>query len=121
MSKSKDFARRNCFDLSATITIATDTKISNAVDLKGTTLVGVFLPSTFDGTAFTILTCDTPDGTYLDALDAAGNAIGGASVAASKYVALDPAKTQGLRYIKIKSTSDQTTTNTVIPLATRSI
>lgn len=119
MPKSSEFISRNCYDLTATIA-ATGT-ISGAVDLGGCSLAGVILPSTFDGTAFTLQVSDTLDGTYVDAIDNGGNAIGATSIAASRFVSLNTADTQGMRFIKIKAGSTQTTTDTIIKLVTRSL
>ena len=126
MPKSSEFISRNCYDLTATIATSGDT--SEAVDLGGCSLAGAILPSTFDGTAFTLQVSDTLDGVYFDALDNGGNAIGASSnaigatsIAASRFVSLDTSKTQGMRFIKIKAGSTQTTTDTIIKLVTRSL
>lgn len=117
MADTKKFQSLLCFDLTATIPV--DTSTSEAIDLAGTCLVGVILPSTFDGTAFTLTGSDSSAGTYVAIIDKAGNAVGGTSVAASKYVLLDPKDVVGFRFVKIVSTTTQTTTSTVIKLVTR--
>ena len=120
MPTSADFQSKLCYDKTATITIADSTTVSNAVDLNGTKLVGIFVPSTFDGTAFTFTACDTVGGTYLAVqIDHTSSAAYTVTTTASRYVPLAnldiPA---GLRFIKIVTSSAQTTTNTIFTLAT---
>lgn len=107
-----------------TITIADSTTVSEAKDLQGTTVVGIFLPSTFDGTALTFQASSTIDGTYVAVEDGAGTpaTITLTASAASKYIALSAAiqdQLRGLRFIKVVTSSAQTTTNTILTLALR--
>ena len=105
------------YDLLATVPV--DTATSNAVDLRGNTLVGVFLPSTFDGTVFTLTGSDTLAGTYVAIQDGAGAAVTVTS-AASKYASFpNPLLLTGVRFVKIVTTTTQTTTSTIITLAVR--
>ena len=63
MPTSTDFSPRVCYDLTATIAVNGTT--SGAVDLAGCTLVGLFIPSTFDGTTLTITASTMLGGTYI--------------------------------------------------------
>src|SRR4051812_42998184 len=121
MTSSTQYPNRCCYDLTATI--ASGATLSGAVDLSGCTLVGLFIPATFDGTTLTITACDTKGGTYVsvqqDHTSASAYTI---TTAASRYVPLDnldiPA---GLQFIKLVAGSSQTTTDTVITLAVRPV
>lgn len=99
-------------------TIASGAATSGAVDCGDRRLCGVFLPSTLDGTVLTFTACDTLAGTYLSVRNLAGAAVS-ITVAASMYVPLDPDIFDGLRFIKLTMGTNQSTTDTVIPLALR--
>ena len=88
-----------------TVTIANGATQSDSIDLDGLCLVGVFVPSGFDGTTLTFQT-SLDDSTYVDVQDGAGNAYS-VTVAASKYVPVDPTKMVGVRYLKITSGTTQ--------------
>jgi hypothetical protein len=108
-----------------TVTIATSTTVSNAIDLHGTTPVGILLPSTFDGTTVKFQASTTPDGTYVAVEDGAGTPaeITLTTSGPSKYIAISGTIQQqlrGLRFIKLV-TGVQGTTDTVITLALRPI
>ncbi len=109
------------YDQTATITIATSTTVSAAVDLYGTQLVGIFVPSTFDGTGITISASTAIDGTYVDVqTDHTSATAYPITTTASRYIPLDNlAIPEGLRYIKLTTGSAQTTTNTIFTLATK--
>lgn len=85
-----------------TATIANGEQLSDVVDVGKGTLAGLFIPSALTGTAITFFVCDTEGGTYLELQAGAGSAFS-VTVAASKYIALDPTKFVGLRYIKLRS------------------
>lgn len=89
-------------DVSASVIIAAAGDTSLEVDIYGTTLVGLELPATFEGTSLSILASRTAGGTYKTVY------IGGAdlaiAVAANKFVKFDNLHTLvGLRFIKLKS------------------
>src|SRR5205823_13245365 len=88
MPTSTNYAPKCCYDLAATIAVSGTT--SNAVDLSGCTLVGLFIPATFDGTTLTITASSTLGGTYLsvqqDHTSATAYTI---TTTASRYVPLD--------------------------------
>ena len=109
-----------------TVTIASSTTVSNAIDLHGTTPVGIFLPSTFNGTALTFQASTAFDGTYVAVED------GGASpanvtltaTAASKYIAIPAAiqeQLRGVRFLKVVTSTAQADTDTILTLALRPI
>ena len=105
------------YDLSATIT--SGQTVSAAVDLEGTGLAGLILPSTFDGTAISFKMSATLTGTYVDVQDGAGSTFT-LTGAASKYVPISNlAYLAGVRFIKLVSGTAQATTDTIITLVTR--
>lgn len=123
-SASSNYQSTVNYDLTATIDISTSTTVSNAVDLYGTTLMGVFIPSTFDGTTFTISVATTLDGTYYPVQSATtASTPWTATVAASQYVPIvisgNNNPTMGWRYLKITAGTEQETTDTVLTLATK--
>lgn len=109
------------YDLTATI--ATGQTTSGEVDLGGTMLVGVFLPATFDGTTLKISAATASGGTFVTVENGAGTPADVTLTASahSKFVPLAAADrdiVRGLRFIKLVAGSSQTTTDTVITLAT---
>jgi len=84
-----------------TAVIADNGTVSAAIDLEDGTLCGVFIPAGFVGTALTFQAGATEDGTYY----AINNAAGALSytVAASKFVGIDPKDFHGVRFVKFVS------------------
>lgn len=108
-------------DLSATI--ASSGSLSGAVDLRGTTLSGYIMPSAWTTADLTFQ--GSVDGTNFSALyDSFGNEINH-PVAASRFVALNPADFAGIRYLKIRSGTTGTPVNQaaerIITLVTRAV
>lgn len=99
-------------------TIAVSGTTSGTIDCDGDTLCGVFLPSTFDGTALSFTVCDTAGGTYVP-LHSDGAALS-LTVAASTYVALDPSVFAGVRHVKFVA-SAQSTTDTILTAVIRPV
>lgn len=109
-----------------TVTIAASGTVSGAIDLHGCTPVGVFVPSTFDGTTIKFQASTTLDGTYVAVEDGAGTPaeITLNTSAASKYIAISSAiqeQLRGIRFLKLVAGTSQATTDTVITLAVRPI
>jgi hypothetical protein len=120
MPSSNEFQPVICRDKTATV--AAGASLSGAVDLEGTQLVGIFVPSNFDGSDITITACDTLAGTYVtvQASIAASTAYTIVTTA-GRYVPISPVITAGLKFIKIATTTQQADTDTVFPLATRPV
>lgn len=121
MPNANEFPACVSTDLQATI--ASGGTTSNEVDLAGTTLVGLYIPSTFDGTTLTLTAAPTAGGTHvavqIDHTSASSYTI---TTTASRYVPLaNLAIPSGLRFIKLVAGSSQTTTDTVITLVTRPV
>lgn len=68
------------------------------IDLDGRTLVGVVIPAGLEGTTLGFTVSETLGGTYRT-LMSGGTAVS-ITVAADRYVALDPNMFAGVRYVK---------------------
>lgn len=80
--------------------------------ISGFSLVGISLPAALTGTALTFTVCNTLAGTYVPLYNAAG--VVSYTVAASRYVAIDPKDFQGVAYLKIVSGSAEGAARTLI-------
>ena len=120
---SSSFQPKVFYDITATIVIATSTTVSPAVDLYGTQLVGIFVPSTFDGTGITISASATIDGTFVAVqTDHTSSTAYPITTTASRYIPLgNLAIPTGLRFIKLTTGTVQATTDTVFTLATKAM
>ncbi len=105
----------------ATATVASSGTTSEAIDLAGTDLVGIFVPSTFDGTTITLQASTAIDGTFVEVQDGEGSALT-ITTAASKFAPIPNLATiAGIRYLKLVTGTSQSTTSTVFTLALRPI
>lgn len=105
--------------LSATIDISVDADLSASIDLEDHDLVGIITPANFDGTDI-VLHGSADNSTFVP--------IAASNGAATAYTIVTTASTgtpiaasicAGFRYIKIETTTDQTTTDTVFTLLLR--
>lgn len=102
------------------VTIASTATDSDVVFLEGRVLSGIYIPSTFDGTVITIKASYDDSFTPVTMIDSTGADIT-KTVAAGKYLPLNPQDFAGVSKIQIVATTTQTTTDTVFKLAVRSI
>ena len=102
-----------------TATIANGGTTSGALDLLSETLLGIFVPSSFTGTALTFQVATAVDGTYVTLTNEDGSDYS-VTVAASKFVAVDPQIFAGVRFAKLVSGSAEGAERT-LTLATRAI
>lgn len=118
MPSSPEFAPIVCYDLQATV--ANGQTASGEVDLSGCELVGLFVPSTFDGTQITLTATPAGGGTHVVVQDGDGSSSAFTiTTAASRYVPLDNlAIAAGIRFVKLVCATSQTG-DTVFTLATR--
>jgi hypothetical protein len=114
MPMTEEFPPIVCYDKTATIANAATT--SEAVDLAGCVLCGVFLPAEFDNTTLAFTAAPTLGGTYVAVRNLSGADLS-ITVAASRYVPLDPDMFAGLRFVKLVTGAQ--TGATVCTLATR--
>jgi len=100
MARKDDFA--NKLD-SATVTIANGAQLSGALDCGGMSLVGIITPAALTGTAMT-LQGSHDNSTFNDVNNSAGTQVS-ITVAASRFIALNPDDFVSFRYLKLKSGS----------------
>lgn len=92
--------------------IADSATTSSEIDLGGKTLVGITFPAGIDGTALTFTVSPTSGGTFVGLITTAGAAVS-YTYAASKYMAIDSALFNGVRYLKLVSGTSQTGASTI--------
>lgn len=100
------------------VVIASGGATSAAADLKSRKLVGIILPAAFDGTTLTFSAASAADGTYYPVYDGSNTAIS-LTVAHTRYIGLTDAQASqlsGLRYLKVTSGTNQSTTDTTVTL-----
>lgn len=100
------------------VIIADNATTSPEADLRDRVLCGVFLPAGFLGTSLTFLAAAATGGTFLTIQDGEG-ADYTVTVAASKFVPVDPTKFVGVRFLKVKSGSSETGGPLTLYLAVR--
>jgi|WetSurMetagenome_2_1015567.scaffolds.fasta_scaffold219111_1 hypothetical protein len=76
---------------------------SSALNLKGFSLAGIFMPAAFTGTAISFKASTAIDGTFEPVYNSSGAV--SYTVAASRYVAIDPKDFQGIQFLKVVSGS----------------
>lgn len=101
---------------SVNATIANGQQTSGAVDLKEKTLVGLATPAALTGITMTFLVASTLAGTYRQVTNEDGSTYS-VTVAANKFVALNPAKFLGARFVQVKSGSAEGAARTIELLA----
>lgn len=115
MPESSNFQSSTCTDLTATVSASGTT--TESIDLSGTKLIGIVVPSTFDGTEIT-LQGSVDNSSFFDVYDAFGTEVA-ITTSASRLVVFTSNDFIGLpQYIKLVCTSTQTTTDTVFTLIT---
>ncbi len=118
MPSSIHFEPQVSYNLTATI--ANGQSASAEIDLAGTTLCGLIIPSAITGTAFAIQMADASGGTFIAVQDGSGSDVS-IAVAASKYIPINNlAVTAGLRFIKIVSNGTEAAQRS-IKLVTRAV
>jgi hypothetical protein len=97
----------------STATIASGGATSAEIDLGGTEIIGLVMPSSFTGTAMSFQAATATGGTYVNVADGAGSDIS-KTVAPSKYIAIDPTLFRGIRFVKLVSGSTEIAGRSVI-------
>lgn len=103
----------------ATATIASSSTTSSEIDLSGTTLCGIYIPSAFTGTSISFQASSASGGTFVAVKDGSGNSIS-KTVASSQFIRLDPTDFVGIRFLKIVSGSTEGA-DRILTLAARPI
>jgi len=88
-----------------TFAIANGQQTSQEIATGQGQLLGLFMPATFTGTAITFLASDTTGGTFVDVYDVGGASAYSVTVAAGRFIPLDPRVFVGCAFVKIKSGS----------------
>jgi len=93
----------NVQNLTVTVTTSTD-GLSEAIDLKGNTLVGLYTPSAWTSADISFMGSHD-DTTYYSVYGPSGTetTITGISTSAGYYFPLDPADFAGLNFLKVRS------------------
>jgi len=86
-----------------TFAIANGQQTSQEIATGQGQLLGLFLPAAFTGTAITFLASDASGGTFVDVYDVGGASAYSVTVAAGRFVPLDPRVFVGCAFVKIKS------------------
>ena len=114
MTVSKDHFRSFLVG-DATTNIASGATTSSEIDLSGTTICGIYIPSAFTGTGLTFSASTVSGGTFVSIRDGAGNAIS-KTIAAGQY----PTDFVGVRFLQIVSNATEAAART-LTLAARPI
>jgi hypothetical protein len=115
MPRSSQFQPELCFD--KTLTILDGETASDKIDLVGTYVVAMILPTGFDGAAFQLKASDALDGTFYNVKNTAGNLVAPV-VGAEAYVAFEPSDMASIRFLQVVADTSQTG-DVTIKLATR--
>jgi hypothetical protein len=94
------------------VIIANGQTESAEIITNGMSLCGLLLPAALTGTAITFEASDVSGGTYLPVYNSTGQV--SYTVAANRYVAIDPKDFQGIQFLKIKSGSAEGAARTII-------
>lgn len=90
--------------------------LSDVIDLFGITNLAFHIPAVWTTANLTFQGCDTPDGTFVNIYDSAGNEL--TAVAAASRLIVDIPELLPVRYLKIRS---GTTGTPVLQAQTRNI
>lgn len=99
--------------------ISSGQNASAAVDLVGTTLVGIQLPATFTGTSLTFQMATSAGGTYQTMIDGSGTTLT-KTIVQGRYLLLDPAEFAGVQFLKVLSGATEGAART-LELVTRPV
>ena len=100
-----------CTDL--TVDISEDDDLTDAaLDMRGKTLVGLIMPAALTSTAITFTASETADGTFTALYDTSGTEIS-ITVAASRYILIDPVDFASIRFLKIVMGSGEAEDRTI--------
>jgi hypothetical protein len=100
------------------VTIASSGTESAAVDLRGMTLCGFYLPAALTGTAVSFK-ASIDNSTFVTVEDGFGNTVS-KTVSASKAIILNPSDFAGIQYLKLVSNATEAAERT-ITLALRQV
>lgn len=102
------------------VTVSSGQTTSGGITLGGQMVVGLLIPSTWDGGNITVQGSDTLNGTYVDVYDSSGNICTATVGGASRIVGLSGSLLQAvsnLPFIKIKTANAVGANRTIVILA----
>lgn len=105
---------------STSATISSGQTVSGAITISGQSLVGLLIPSTWDGGNITIQGCDTVGGTYVDVYDSGGTIATVTVGGASRIVGLSGSILQSVAnvpFLKLKAASVVGANRTIVVLS----
>lgn len=98
--------------VTGSVTISDGETESGGLDLRGVSLVGLRVPSGFDGSSISFNRGDSLEGTY-QALQLGNGLDHSVTVAAQKDIALDPSLFLSVRFLKLVAGTPQTGDTTI--------
>jgi hypothetical protein len=90
-----------------TVVLASGGTKTPEIDLGGFSLVGIFFPATFTGTALTFEAASATAGTFRAVKSGAGGSALSYTVAQATYAAIDPKDFAGIQFLKLVSGSTE--------------
>ena len=96
------------------VTITNGTQLSDVIDVRGGTIVGMFLPSVWLAGDVSFQVSPTKTGTFTTLKDTSNNAIEVATSAGFAAHTIEPVKLVGFQFFKINSSIVQTSDSAII-------
>lgn len=103
-------------DVYETVTILAGETISTAADLSGTRLIGMHVPTGFDGNNLKFLTALDAQSGYHAVHDDSNTPLQN-NITAQSFSAIEPSKTLLIRHLKLQSNTAQATDITITLIA----
>lgn len=85
-----------------TVTIANGQSLSGEIDISDQCVVGIIMPAAWTAASITLAGAAAKAGTFVPVYDAAGTELT-ITADASRFIALAPDATRGVRYLKVRS------------------
>ena len=98
------------------VAIAGSASGTGAIDLEALTLVGITKDATAEGTALTLKGSATASGTLAAVRNSGGAVSITVTATTAEYIALDPALTEGLRWVEVDLTTQTGATTITLHL-----
>lgn len=106
MAETNQYQDQTCNNIA---TIAGASALSNVIDLQGTSLVALDLPASLTNTTFNFRASHISAAEVVPLFDSFGVRIS-ATVAADRFVTLDPATFSGVRFIQLEGATNEGST-----------
>lgn len=108
-----------CFD--KTLTLAVGENTTEAVDIRGTTLLAYITDANLTAASFTFLVSNAINGTFVPLKDMNTGSALQASASTSSQYATQPSDFASVQFIKFVANTNQLTNSSTITLVTRTI